>query len=84
MFKVDGVNTLNSVAHSSQIFKANKQQHFRQLKNEFPDIKYEEMLFYDNEMGNIRNVSKLGVKCVYCPDGVTREAWEEGMSMFNP
>lgn len=74
--------TLGSVVHSSQIFKENKRQHFKQLKAQFPQIRYEEMLFFDNEMYNIRNVAPLGVKCVYCPDGVTKEAWEEGLGMF--
>jgi magnesium-dependent phosphatase 1 len=68
---------------ASQIYKANKQHHFKQLKSEFPKIEFEEMLFFDNEMGNIRSVSKLGVKCVYCPDGVTEKAWKEGMGLFS-
>lgn len=40
------------------------------------------MLFFDNEMGNIKSVSKLGVKCVYCPDGMTERIWDEGLKMF--
>jgi hypothetical protein len=40
------------------------------------------MLFFDNESGNIRSVSELGVKCVYCPDGVTAEAWQQGLDLF--
>ncbi len=43
---------------------------------------YEEMLFFDNEMGNIKSVSKLGVKCVYCPQGCDYEAWLTGMRLF--
>ena len=70
------------MADSSQIYKANKQQHFQNLKKEFPDIQYSEMLFFDNEYGNIRNVEKLGVKCVYCPEGMTEKAWQEGLDMF--
>lgn len=73
---------LNRIADSVQIFKANKQAHFGNIKKAHPDIAYSEMLFFDNEMGNIRNVSKLGVKCVYCPDGVTEKAWAEGLSLF--
>ena len=41
------------------------------------------MLFFDNENGNIRTVSKLGVRCVYTPDGMTNEKWIEGLNMFN-
>ena len=41
------------------------------------------MLFFDNEYGNIENVQKLGVKCVYCPHGVTQTAWDEGLKLFS-
>ena len=40
------------------------------------------MVFFDNEMRNITSVKKLGVKCVYTPDGMTRQAWHEALSMF--
>ena len=40
------------------------------------------MIFFDNEGGNIRDVSKLKVHCVFCPDGVTQNAWESGLKMF--
>ena len=81
-FKLTCGEPLSSAIHSSQIFKANKREHFRRLKAEFPDISFEDMLFFDNESSNISNVSSLGVKCVYCPDGVTHEIWEEGLRLF--
>ncbi len=81
-FETIGGVKLNQVAHSSQIFKDNKQAHFKNLKAEFPDIEYHEMLFFDNEPSNISNVKKLGVKCVLCPDGVTAPIWDKGLAMF--
>ncbi len=81
-FETSGGVKLNKVAHSSQIFKDNKQAHFRNLKALFPDIEYSEMLFFDNEPSNITNVKKLGVQCVYCPDGVTAPIWEQGLALF--
>jgi magnesium-dependent phosphatase 1 len=81
-FKLNSGEPIGTVIHSSQIYKANKTTHFRNLQKEFPDIAFEDMLFYDNEMGNIRSVSTLGVKCVYCPRGVTADAWSEGMKQF--
>ena len=81
-FKTSGGVTLNNVAHSSQIFKDNKQAHFRNLKAQFPDIEYSDMLFFDNEPSNITNVKKLGIKCVHCPDGVTTSVWEQGLALF--
>lgn len=68
---------------SSQIFKANKQQHFRNLKSLYPHIEYENMLFFDNEQGNCATVSKLGVKCIYAGNGMTFDAWVDGLALFN-
>lgn len=81
-FKTISGISIESVVHSSQIFKDDKRTHFRRLKELFPSISYDEMLFFDNEMGNIRSVSKLGVRCVHCPHGITREAWQQGLSLF--
>ena len=77
-----GRQPLSTMVDSVQIYKANKQEHFRRLKKEYPEIEYSQMLFFDNEMHNIRNVAKLGVHCIYCPDGITERAWEEGLSKF--
>jgi magnesium-dependent phosphatase 1 len=81
-FKLPCGSTLATCIHSSQIYKANKADHFRRLKAEFPDIAYEDMLFFDNERSNIVNVSKLGVRCVYCPDGLNDIIWNQGLSLF--
>ena len=40
------------------------------------------MLFFDNERWNIGEVSKLGVVSIHCPDGMTRDIWEEGLVTF--
>ena len=74
---------LKLCADSSQIFKANKQVHFQKLREQYPTIEFEDMLFFDNEYGNIQSVSKLGVKCIYCPSGMTKDAWEDGLSLFD-
>lgn len=81
-FRTNNGDAIGTVVHASEIYKANKQTHFRNLKEKFQDISYSDMLFFDNEISNIRSVSKLGVKCVYCPDGVTQAAWDEGLAMF--
>lgn len=73
---------LGTCAESSQIFWANKKQHFKNIKKEFPDISYEEMIFFDNQMNNIRDVAELKVYCVYCPDGMTKKIWEDGIKSF--
>ena len=40
------------------------------------------MLFFDNEIGNCRDVAKLGVTCVYTPNGMTELLWREGLTKF--
>lgn len=81
-FNTTGGKAIYTCVDSSQIYKANKQTHFKKLLTEFPQIKFDEMLFFDNEYGNIQSVSRLGVKCVYCPQGMTQEIWEQGLNLF--
>jgi magnesium-dependent phosphatase 1 len=45
-------------------------------------IAFEEMMFLDNESGNCHQIAALGVTVVYCPNGVTHEAWQSGLSNF--
>ena len=75
-------NPIGSAADGYEIFSANKQVHFKNLRTKYPSIDFSEMLFFDNEYGNIRSVSQLGVRCVHCPDGMTSPAWLEGLSFF--
>jgi len=82
-FKTSGGVVIKNVVHSSEIYKANKQLHFQNLHKQYPDIRFEDMLFFDNEYGNIRTVSKLGVKCYHAEDGMTEEAWKEGLALFH-
>lgn len=83
LFKTTPKNdSLASCVDSMQIYKGNKQNHFKRLKKQYPHIEYSEMLFFDNEMGNIRSVSALGVHCVYCPDGMTEQIWDDSLLEF--
>jgi magnesium-dependent phosphatase 1 len=78
-----GNEPLAACVDSPHIYKANKQTHFRNMKSQYPNIEFSEMLFFDNEMGNINSVRKLGVHCVYCPDGMTEEVWTSGLEQFH-
>lgn len=82
-FKTVNGSILHSITDSFEIYQSNKQTHFRNLQKKYPDIAFEEMLFFDNESGNINSVSRLGVKCVYCPDGVTKDIWEKGLRDYH-
>lgn len=67
---------------SIQVFHDNKRVHFQNMKKEYPNIEYSEMMFFDNQMNNIKDVSKLGVHCVFCPDGITENIWRDGLESF--
>ena len=83
-FKTPSGLSLKSCVSFSHIYKSNKQVHFKNIKREFNNaIEFEDMLFFDNERGNIQSVSKLGVKSYYCPDGMTEKAWQDGLAMFS-
>ncbi|KAG9413638.1 Magnesium-dependent phosphatase 1 [Aphanomyces cochlioides] len=73
--------TLNNLIQFEAIYPTNKRVHFKQLKDE-SGVDYEDMLFFDNERGNIRDISALGVTCAYCPNGLSTEVWERGMTAF--
>ena len=64
-----------------EIYKANKQRHLRTIA-EATGIALEEMLFFDNEIGNCYDVSAIGVTVSYVPDGVTASAWEHALENF--
>jgi len=45
-------------------------------------VPLDSMLFFDNESGNCRSVSRQGVSVCYCPNGVTREAFDQAIKSF--
>jgi magnesium-dependent phosphatase 1 len=54
-----------------EIYKSNKQVHLKNIQKKSGGIPFNEMIFFDDDMTNIRDVSKLGVISIYTPDGVT-------------
>ena len=61
-----------------QIFPANKTQHFAKI-HQVSGIRFEDMLFFDDEARN-RNVEmELGVTFCLVRDGVTREEIHRGV-----
>jgi magnesium-dependent phosphatase 1 len=57
-----------------EIAKDSKVEHFFRIC-ETCGVEMEEILFFDNELGNCRQVATLGVTVAYCPDGVTSRDW---------
>lgn len=65
----------------AEIYKGSKRNHFRALQKK-TKVAFEDMLFFDDDPANIRDVSGLGVHCVLTPDGVTGAKWEEGLQAY--
>ena len=76
-----GDMVLGSCFDAREITKESKSSHFRRLKEKYA-CDYEDMLFFDNEYGNCQDVSSVGVSVCYCPDGVTRGAWDLALESY--
>ena len=79
-FRVDDM-VLGDCFDAREITKESKSSHFRRLKEKY-ECDYEEMLFFDNEYGNCREISSLGVTVAFSPEGVTGDVWAEAVAAF--
>ena len=94
IFDTDSTNETNAECPSfpmKQVFTPEicelaqdpKVQHFeRILQNSPGKPKYQDCIFFDNELGNCRQVAKLGVTVCYCPNGVTKSDWDAAIANF--
>ena len=73
--------TMADVVDHHEIYPGSKIGHFKSLR-EALDVDYTEILFFDNESYNTREVSGLGVCCVCCPNGLTLRAFREGLELY--
>ena len=88
-FRVDcgdscgGTFTLHDVFELGpiEIAKDSKVEHFRRIVDSC-GVSPEDILFFDNESGNCREVARMGVTVVYVPDGVTSGAWKVAKETF--
>ncbi|XP_037499953.1 magnesium-dependent phosphatase 1 isoform X1 [Rhipicephalus sanguineus] len=64
-----------------EIYPGCKVTHFKKFAQQ-TGFSYEDMLFFDDEMRNITDVSKLGVTCVHVKDGMSQEVLDEGLRRF--
>ena len=58
-----------------------KTKHFERICKS-TGVPFEEILFFDNEFGNCKSVSRQGVSVCHCPDGVTRKAFDLAVESF--
>ena len=65
----------------AEIYPAAKFGHFATLKED-SGFEFEEMLFFDDEMRNIRDIAQLGVHCVHVSEGVTHTLFDDSLRSF--
>ncbi|XP_003742124.1 magnesium-dependent phosphatase 1 [Galendromus occidentalis] len=63
-----------------EIYPGCKVTHFNKFKKD-SGIQFKDMMFFDDEMRNIRDISKLGVTAVYVTHtGMTMKLFDEGLA----
>ena len=65
----------------AEIYPSSKLKHFASLART-ADVAYARMLFFDDELRNIREVSELGVTSIFVEAGLTREVFQSGLEQF--
>ena len=65
----------------SEIYPSSKLKHFAALRDD-SRIDYDEMLFFDDETRNIRDLGSFGVTCVHVGQGMAWELFREGHEQF--
>ena len=66
--------------HYLEIYPGSKIEHFNQL-NSATNIPFEEMIFFDDEMRNIEDVSSLGVYAVLVDRGINMQLVKENLEL---
>lgn len=72
---------MHVLAEQQEIYPGSKVTHFKRI-HKATGIAYEDMVFYDNERWNCREVAAMGVVCIHTPDGMTNEVWQQGLQQF--
>lgn len=64
-----------------EIYPGSKVAHFSKIQKA-SGVKYEDMIFFDDEARNISDVRKLGVCCILVKNGVTHQVIEKALKDF--
>lgn len=75
---VEMLDIAHRFAHA-EIYPSSKLAHFAKLR-EASGVSYDQMLFFDDEMRNIREVSTLGVTSVYVESGMSLDLFGSGLT----
>ena len=72
---------MDEIGAFKEVYPGDKTTHFRNFKKD-SGVEFHDMIFFDNEWRNCRDVARMGVVCVHTPDGMTTDKWEEGLRAF--
>lgn len=64
-----------------EIYPGRKTTHFAKIQKE-SEIPYKDMLFFDDEHRNIKDISAIGVTCVFVKEPMSQDLLQRGLDMF--
>mmetsp|Transcript_12095 Transcript_12095/g.31128 ORF Transcript_12095/g.31128 Transcript_12095/m.31128 type:complete len:196 (-) Transcript_12095:199-786(-) len=73
--------TMNELVAFKQIHKGSKKGHLREIARD-SGVALEDMVFFDDQRGNISDVSSLGVLSILTPNGVEGKHWVQCLDEF--
>nr|XP_002130277.1 magnesium-dependent phosphatase 1-like [Ciona intestinalis] len=72
---------LNKYISHKQIYPGCKKNHFSKF-HATTGIKYEDMIFFDDEYRNVSDVSEKGVTCIFVEHGINWKEIKDGFNKF--
>lgn len=74
---------LRSVFHPDliEVYFGCKENHLKAIASK-SKIDLKDMIFFDNQMDNCRDVANIGVTVSYTPNGVTRQAFDKVLAAY--
>eukprot|EP00794_Sanderia_malayensis_P012689 gene12690-13991_t len=79
LLKVFGIHDLFDL---TEIYPGRKTTHFSKFKTT-TGFAYVDMIFFDDEIRNINDISKLGVTCIHVEDGLNSGHFAKGLRLHN-
>ncbi|XP_016914457.1 magnesium-dependent phosphatase 1-like [Apis cerana] len=64
-----------------EIYPGNKVTHFSRIQK-ISETEYKDMIFFDDEYRNIKDIEKLGVTCIYVKNGINYTLVENSLKSF--
>jgi magnesium-dependent phosphatase-1 len=74
--------TMSSLVTYKQIHKGSKKGHLREIATA-SGVALSEMVFFDDQRGNIKDVSSVGVLSILTPNGVEAAHWTQCLDQFH-